>query len=122
MGQPEAPQHDQHDEAADDPQLQEALKAEGDTENLMAQAQRTWAEAQRATALLRKDRGFGHHERPPTDGKCFFHLLRQSLCERLPRQVPSLCPERQGQGQTSSCLHGGLGDCRALLHEGKRDR
>ena len=65
--QPEAPQHD---EAADDPQLQEALKAEGDAENFLAQAQRTWAEAQRATALLRKDRGFGH-QRSPSDGKCF---------------------------------------------------
>ena len=46
------------------------MKAEGDAENILAQAQRTWAEAQRATALLRKDRGFGH-QRPPNDGKCF---------------------------------------------------
>jgi hypothetical protein len=65
--QPEPPLQD---DGADDPQLQDAMKAEGDAENILAQAQRTWAEAQRATALLRKDRGFGH-QRPPNDGKCF---------------------------------------------------
>eukprot|EP00435_Cladocopium_sp_Y103_P021567 s4755_g5.t1 len=54
----------QRDEAPDDPQLQDAMKAEGEAEALFNQAQRTWSEAQRATAQLRKDRGFGH-VRPP---------------------------------------------------------
>lgn len=42
-----------------DPDLQEALEAEKQAEALMSEARRTWSQAQQATALLRKDRGFG---------------------------------------------------------------
>ena len=44
----------------DDPALKEAQQAERVAESLAAEAQRSWSEAQRATAALRKDRGFGH--------------------------------------------------------------
>ena len=54
----------------DDPALQESLQAEREAEALALQAQRTWTEAQKATAALRRDRGFGQ-QRPPNDGKCF---------------------------------------------------
>ena len=43
----------------DDPALQDSLQAEKEAESLALQAQRTWVEAQRATAALRRDRGFG---------------------------------------------------------------
>ena len=43
----------------DDPALQDSLQAEKEAEGLALQAQRTWVEAQRATAALRRDRGFG---------------------------------------------------------------
>ena len=42
-----------------DPDLQEAMEAEKAAEALMVDARRTWSQAQQATALLRKDRGFG---------------------------------------------------------------
>ena len=44
---------------AEDEQIREAQAAEKMAENLAMEAQRTWAEAQKATAALRKDRGFG---------------------------------------------------------------
>ncbi|CAK9036641.1 unnamed protein product, partial [Durusdinium trenchii] len=44
----------------DDDAIKEAQKAEQIAEGLAMEAQRSWAEAQRATQALRKDRGFGH--------------------------------------------------------------
>ena len=46
---------------AEDPAIKEAQQAERVAESLALEAQRTWSEAQRATAALRKDRGFGQH-------------------------------------------------------------
>ena len=56
------------EEPPPDPALQDSLQAEKEAEALAIQAQRTWS--QRATAQLRRDRGFGH-VRPQNDGKCF---------------------------------------------------
>ena len=42
-----------------DPDLLEAIEAEKAAEALMVDARRTWSQAQQATSLLRKDRGFG---------------------------------------------------------------
>ena len=66
-GQSEQPAEDP---PPDDPALQDSLQAEREAEALALQAQRTWTEAQKATAALRRDRGFGQ-QRPPNDGKCF---------------------------------------------------
>ena len=66
-GQPEQPAEDP---PPDDVALQDSLQAEREAEALALQAQRTWTEAQKATAALRRDRGFGQ-QRPPNDGKCF---------------------------------------------------
>ncbi|CAE7241764.1 Smyd3 [Symbiodinium sp. CCMP2592] len=46
-------------EGDDDGRLREAQQAEQVAEALASEAQRTWTEAQKATAALRKDRGFG---------------------------------------------------------------
>ena len=46
------------------------------------------------------------------------HLWWKSFFTRLPWQIPSLVPEGEREGEISSCIHGGLGDCWALLHEG----
>ena len=43
----------------DDEQFKEVQRAEQEAEQLLAEAKRTWAEAQRATQLMRRDRGFG---------------------------------------------------------------
>ena len=43
----------------DDAELKEVQRAEQEAEQLLAEAKRTWAEAQRATQLMRRDRGFG---------------------------------------------------------------
>ena len=43
----------------DDGKLREAQQAEQMAESLALEAQRTWTEAQKATAALKKDRGFG---------------------------------------------------------------
>lgn len=51
--------------AADDPAIKEAQQAERLAQALAAEANRTWSEAQRATAALRRDRGFGA---PPAGG------------------------------------------------------
>ena len=67
-GQADSPH--QEEDPPEDPALQDSLQAEREAEALAIQAQRTWTEAQRATAQLRKDRGFGH-VRPQNDGKCF---------------------------------------------------
>ncbi len=42
-----------------DPDLLEAIESEKAAEALMVDARRTWSQAQQATSLLRKDRGFG---------------------------------------------------------------
>ncbi|CAE7826823.1 unnamed protein product, partial [Symbiodinium sp. CCMP2456] len=68
--------------------LQEAQQAEQVAESLAAEAHRTWAEAQRATQALRKDRGFGAVLQKGS-GKCFncggSHFARD-------------CPDRRGYG------------------------
>ncbi|CAE7561074.1 unnamed protein product [Symbiodinium sp. CCMP2592] len=58
------------DDAALKEKLQEAQQAEQVAESLAAEAHRTWAEAQRATQALRKDRGFGAVMQKGS-GKCF---------------------------------------------------
>ena len=69
--------------------LQEAQQAEQVAESLAAEATRTWAEAQRATQALRRDRGFGAvmHKGKGT-GKCFncggSHLVRECPHQRPP--------------------------------------
>ena len=54
-----------HDDQALTPEeeasLKEAQQAEKMAESLAIEAQRSWTEAQRATAALRRDRGFGQH-------------------------------------------------------------
>ncbi|CAK9107021.1 unnamed protein product [Durusdinium trenchii] len=75
-----------------DEDLKEAQKAERMAESLAVEAQRSWAEAQRATAALRKDRGFG--QQPPSGGMgkgrgpCFQcggpHLSRECPDRRHP--------------------------------------
>ena len=54
----------------EDEQLKEAHQAEQAAEQLAMEAKRTWAEAQRTTQQLRKDRGFGQHG-SSAPGKCF---------------------------------------------------
>ena len=52
--------------------LREAQQAERVAENLAAEAQRTWADAQRATQAIRRDRGFGASPTSPgSNGTCF---------------------------------------------------
>ena len=59
------------DEQPEDPAIQESLQAEKEAESLALQAHRTWSEAQRATAALRRDRGFGKNGgKNPADDKC----------------------------------------------------
>ena len=75
---------------ADDPEVKEAQKAEQMAEALATEAHRTWADAQRQTAALRRDRGFGQN--PPMTGKgrgpCFVcggpHLSRECPDRRHP--------------------------------------
>lgn len=47
---------------SDDPQVHEAQAAERLAQSLAAEAQRTWAETQKATAAIRRDRGFGQQQ------------------------------------------------------------
>ncbi|CAK9003505.1 unnamed protein product [Durusdinium trenchii] len=60
--------HVQEASAEDTEALKEAQQAEKVAESLAAEAQRTWSEAQRATAALRRDRGFGHVVGAPGKG------------------------------------------------------
>ncbi len=79
----------------DDPEaktrFQEAQKAEQIAESLAAEANRTWAEAQRATQALRKDRGFGAvmQGKGAGGGRCFTcggqHFARDCPDRRGPR-------------------------------------
>ena len=77
------------DDPPEDQGLQESLQAEKEAEALALQANRTWAEAQRATQALRRDRGFGQSRPTPNDGRCF-------TCggDRLARD----CPGRRHPG------------------------
>ena len=77
----------------DDPQdkeLQDSLQAEKEAEGLATQAQRTWSEAQRATAAIRRDRGFGQ-QRPSSSNeiRCFrcggSHLARDCTDRGFPK-------------------------------------
>ena len=60
-------------EPVDDEKYKEAQQAERVAESLALEAQRTWADAQRATQALRRDRGFGGPSGSSTSsaGKCF---------------------------------------------------
>ena len=75
----------------EDPE-KEAQNAERVAESLAIEASRTWADAQRATQALRKDRGFGLHttSNGGSFGKCFIrggnHFARE-------------CPDRQHPGK-----------------------
>ena len=72
-----------HDEAWDEPAeveppseemeqaFKEALEAEKNAEALAMEARRTWAQAQQATAALRKDRGFGAQGVGKGDIRCW---------------------------------------------------
>ena len=67
----------------DEGKLREAQQAEQMAESLAMEAQRTWTEAQRATAALKKDRGFGAPSSSgsmASSGRCFLcngpHLAR----------------------------------------------
>ena len=67
-----------------DEQILEAQKAEQAAEQLALEAKRTWAEAQRTTQQMKKDRGFGQH----TGNKCFNcggnHFVRDCPDRRVP--------------------------------------
>ena len=77
----------------EDPRLREAQQAEQVAESLAAEAQRTWTEAQKATAALRKDRGFGAVLQKGGSSKCFVcggpHFARE-------------CPRRMAKGKGKS--------------------
>ena len=74
----------------DEEKLREAQQAEKVAESLALEAQRTWADAQRATQALRKDRGFGAGG-GASHGKCFNcggdHFVRD-------------CPDRRHPGKS----------------------
>ena len=65
--------HDGHVVTSDesDPAIKEAQAAEKVAESLAMEAQRTWSEAQKATAALRRDRGFGHVKGGGRSEGCF---------------------------------------------------
>ena len=96
----ELPQADQPS-AEDDVAIKEAQQAEKVAESLLADAQRTWTEAQRATQALRRDRGFGQHVGPQSHqaprGPCFIchgpHHARE-------------CPDRSHPGYHNSKGYG----------------
>ena len=73
--EPQEPSQPDHLSVEDDVAIKEAQQAEKVAESLLADAQRTWSEAQRATQALRKDRGFGQHVGPQSHqvprGPCF---------------------------------------------------
>ena len=87
--------------AEDDVAIKEAQQAEKVAESLLADAQRTWTEAQRATQALRRDRGFGQHVGPQSHqvprGPCFIchgpHHARE-------------CPDRSHPGYHNSKGYG----------------
>eukprot|EP00438_Fugacium_kawagutii_P021819 Skav230869 [mRNA] locus=scaffold1335:307503:315465:- [translate_table: standard] len=91
-----------------DEQLREAFEAEQAAEQLAAEARRTWAEAQKTTQQLRKDRGFGHVVQSSSnrDG-CFNcggpHLARDCPDRRNPpfpsRPVADLQAFLKGKGK-----------------------
>ena len=68
------------DDEVDDEKLRDAMKAEKMAEALAAEANRSWTEAQRATAALRRDRGFGAVTSSTATGPCYRcggnHLMR----------------------------------------------
>jgi len=76
--------------ADDGPAVKEALQPERVAEQL-AEAHRSWSEAQRATQALRKDRGFGHVDvggKSGSKGPCWIcwgpHLSRDCPDRRHP--------------------------------------
>ena len=91
--QPEVPPDETA--AVDDPQLQDSLQAEREAESLALQAQRTWAEAQRATAALRRDRGFGQHG-TAGDKKCYVCGSSSHFARDCPDK---LHPSNKGKGK-----------------------
>ena len=85
---------DKVDQAEDDDEIKEAQKAKKMAESLALEAQRSWADAQKATAALRRDHGFGHAA--PTSGKgrgpCFICFICNG--PHLSRE----CPDRRHPG------------------------
>ena len=79
----------------------ETFQAEKEAEALALHAQRTWSEAQGATAQLRKDRGFGHVRNQNHDGTCFLcggnHFARD-----CPDKYHPSFSKRKGKGKFSN--------------------
>jgi len=95
--EPQEPSQPDHHSVENDVAIKEAQQAEKVAESLLADAQRTWSEAQRATQALRKDRGFGQHVGPQSHqvprGPCF-------ICWG-PHQARD-CPDRSHPGSHHS--------------------
>ncbi|CAE7227902.1 GIP [Symbiodinium sp. CCMP2456] len=90
----------------DQERMREAQQAERVAETLAVEAQRTWADAQRATQAIRRDRGFGAASTSPgANGTCFQcggnHFARD-------------CPQRRSFGGKG---HGkGFGKCKGAFY------
>ena len=91
---------------AEDPAIKEAQQAERVAESLALEAQRTWSEAQRATAALRKDRGFGQHPSlPGQKGKGCWICNGPHMAKDCPdRRHPSMM-KGKFKGKQPTCLN-----------------
>ena len=78
-----------------DEQILEAQKAEQAAEQLALEAKRTWAEAQRTTQQMKKDRGFGQH----TSNKCFNCGGNHFVRDCPDRRVPMFGKHGKGKGK-----------------------
>ena len=89
--------HDGHVVTSDesDPAIKEAQAAEKVAESLAMEAQRTWSEAQKATAALRRDRGFGHVKGGGRSEGCFICGSSSHYAKECPdRNHPSMLKGR----------------------------
>lgn len=86
--EPQEPSQPDHHSVENDVAIKEAQQAEKVAESLLADAQRTWSEAQRATQALRKDRGFGQHVGPQShqDDRIFEAAL-PCWCKIIPFEL-----------------------------------
>ena len=89
--------------ALDDEKYKEAHQAEKMAEQMAMEAQRTWAEAKKATAALHRDRGFGAVKgkgKSSNDNKCWIcggdHYARSCPDQRHPPH-----PRGPGKGKSS---------------------
>ena len=88
--------------------VNETMRAEKIAEQLAAEAQRTWADAQRATAALRRDRGFGSSNVSKGKGKdsgCFIcggpHMARECPDRRHPGHYGA---KSKGKGKFANAI------------------